>query len=139
VDDAASAFARGIRLYLLAVGTKIDAGFQQRLANAGLGVPAGGPDARAYVATDPASLAAAFADIIRGVVHCEFQLAQAVDPDVAATGTVTLDGTALRAGTEWALDADLRTIHILGSACDALKAAPDAIVDATFSCNPVVY
>jgi len=73
------------------------------------------------------------------VVRCDFQLDHAVDPDVAATGTVTIDGAALRAGTEWALDADLRTIHILGSACDALKAAPDAVVDATFACNPVVY
>jgi hypothetical protein len=139
VAAAANAFAHGIRLYLLAVGIKIDPVFQQRLANAGLGIAAGGPDAKAYVATDPASLAAAFGDIIRGVVRCDFQIDHAVNPEVADTGTVTLNGSDLRRGTEWELDADLRTIHILGSACEALKAAPDAAVDATFSCNDVVY
>lgn len=138
VAAAADAFRHGVRLYLLSVGTKIDAAFQQRLANAGLGVQPGDPDARAYTAGDPASLAVAFQDIMRGIASCDLALDHRIDPADAAGGTVTLDGSPLRFGTEWTLDADGITLHLLGDACDALARSPDAAIEAGFGCSTVI-
>lgn len=139
IEAARNASRSGIRLYLLVVGTKIDDTFKRELANAGQGVQAGQPDAVAYTATDPASLSAAFQDIIRGVVSCDLRLdGGMVDPADASGGIVTLNGKDLAFGTDWTLDADKVTIHLLGEACATLKSSPDPKVDAVFACGAVV-
>lgn len=139
VAAAKDAFDKHIRLFLLVVGNQIDATFKRDLANAGQGVQAGQPDATAYTATDPASLSQAFQDIIRGVVSCDLKLdGGPVDPGDASTGVVTLDGKDLTFGTDWNLDKDGVTIHLLGKACDQLKMSPDPKVDAVFACGSVI-
>lgn len=134
VTAAKNAFDKGIRLFLLVVGNQIDATFKQDLANAGQGRT----DATAYTATDPVSLAKAFQDIIRGVVSCDSKLNGQVDSGDAQTGIVTLDGTDLTFGTDWNLDKDGVTIHLLGKACDKLKLSPNPMVDAVFACGSVI-
>ena len=123
VAAAKNAFNNHIRLFLLVVGNQIDTTFKTDLANAGQGVQAGQPNAKEYPATDPAWLAKAFQDIIRGVVSCDLKLDGHVDPADGQTGIVTLDGTDLTFGTDWNLDKDGVTIHLLGKACDTLKMA----------------
>jgi hypothetical protein len=62
-----------------------------------------------------------------------------VDPGSAPNATVTLDGAPLTFGTDWTLDANGMTIHILGAACMTLKSTPSAVVDATFPCGSVIF
>lgn len=138
VAAAKNAFNKGIRLFLLVVGNEINNTFKRDLANAGQGVQAGQPDAKAYTATDPASLSAAFQDIIQGVLSCDLKLDGRVDPADAQTGIVTLNGTDLAFGTEWTLDKDGVTIHLLGKACDTLKMTQNPMVDAVFACGSVI-
>jgi hypothetical protein len=136
IDAAASSFTQHIPLYLLAVGTKIDPAFEQQLANAGQGVAKGQPDVAFFTATDPASLATAFQDIIRGVVSCDLAITNGtVNADDAASGTVTVDGKALTYMTDWTLDDTGTIIHVLGDACTALKNAANPTVDAAFPCG----
>jgi hypothetical protein len=138
VDAATKAFNQGIRLFLLVVGTKIDANFKRDLANAGQGVQPGQPDATAYTATDPTTLSTAFQDIIRGVVSCDLQLDGHVDPSDAQTGIVTLNGKDLAFGTEWTIDKNGMTIRLLGKACDTLKTSSNPTVNAEFACGSVI-
>src|SRR5262249_32765954 len=138
VDAATNAFNKGIRLFLLVVGNQIDSTFKRDLANAGQGVQTGQPDAKAYTATDPTSLSAAFQDIVRGVVSCDLKLDGKADPGDAQTGIVTVNGMDLTFGTDWTLDKDGVTIHLLGKACDMLKMSTDPKVDAVFACGSVI-
>jgi von Willebrand factor type A domain len=138
VTAAKNAFNKGIRLFLLVVGNQIDNTFKRDLANAGQGVQAGQADAKSYTATDPATLSAAFQDIIQGVLSCDLKLDGRVDPADAQTGIVTLNGTDLAFGTEWTLDKDGVTIHLLGRACDMLKMSQNPMVDAVFACGSVI-
>ena len=134
VTEAQNAFATGIKLFVLVVGNKFDDTFKQDLANAGQGVP----DAKAYTATNSTELTQAFQDIIGGVVSCDLKLNGHVDPGNAQTGIVVLNGANLTFGTDWTVDADGTTLHLLGKACDTLKGSTDPQVDATFSCGAVL-
>lgn len=138
ITAAANAFAKGIKLYLLSVGNQIEPTFAQALANAGQGVKQGQPDAKAYTANNSAELTQAFQDIIGGVVSCDLQLNGHVDPGTAQNGSVVLNGTKLTFGTDWTLDANGTTLHLLGKACDTLKRSTDPKIDATFSCGAVL-
>lgn len=42
-------------------------------------------------------------------------------------------------GTDWLLDMDGVTIHLLGNACNTLKSSPNPTVDATFACGAVIF
>lgn len=140
VQAAQRAYAAGIKLYILGVGTiKNATQHLQEMANAGQGVQPGQPNAKAYTATDPASLASAFNEIIRGVVSCDLKLNGMVDPGTAQTGSVTLNGSALTYGTDWTVDADGVTLHLLGTACDTFKSSTDPKISATFSCGAVIF
>jgi von Willebrand factor type A domain-containing protein len=139
IDAATNAFSKGIRLYLLSVGNQISTDFAKGVANAGQGVRTGQPDAKAYTATDPTQLAAAFQEIIRGVVSCDLKLSGQVDATDGQNGAVMLNGASLTYGTDWTLDADGVTIHLLGNACNTLKTTANPVVDATFSCGAVIF
>ena len=95
------------------------------MANAGVR-----PDRRNapyYTANNPAALVTAFNTIINGVISCDLTINQQVDPATAPNATVTLNGMTLTYGTDWTLDPNGMTIHILGTACTTLKndAEPD--------------
>ena len=42
-------------------------------------------------------------------------------------------------GTDWTLDPNGTTIHIIGAACTTLKSTPGATVNATFPCGSVIF
>lgn len=137
VAAAQNAFASGVRLVVLSVGnTAGTATHFQALANAGAGVQPGQPDAPYYPVTTPQQLTAALQTVIAApsAPTCDFRLTGAVDPGTAANGRVVLDSVPLTYGTDWMIDADRTTLHILGNACLVLKAAMNPTIDATFPC-----
>jgi hypothetical protein len=133
IDAAAAAYSKGIPLFLLSVGT-IDPVFEQKVANAGAGAPPG-TNAKAFKATNSDELAAAFQEIIRGVVSCDLNLNGMVKAEAASTGVIVLNGTTLTYLTDWTLDASGTVIHLLGTACTALKSSANPKIDATFACG----
>jgi hypothetical protein len=141
VAAARNAFRAGIKLYILAVSFD-DANARahvQAMANAGQGVQPGQPNATPYYATNPTELAAAFQTIIGGVVSCDLRLSGQVDPADAPLGKLTLNGMNLVYGTDWVVDADGITVHLLGNACTTLKSSSNPRVEGTFPCEAVIF
>jgi hypothetical protein len=94
-----------------------------------------------YTAKNPAELTAAFNTIVGGVLSCDLKLTGGtVDPGSAQTsGVVTLNGMTLAYGTDWTVDNDGVTLHLLGAACTTLKTTTNPTVDAAFSCGSVIF
>jgi len=143
VMAAKKAYAAGVKLFILGVGDGISTQHLQDMANAGAGVQAGQPNAPYYLGNDPAQLAQSFQAIIGGVLSCDLAISggsgQTVDPGNASAGTVTLNGTPLMYGTDWTVDANGMVIHILGAACNTLKASSSPTVEASFPCGSVIF
>lgn len=137
VNAAATSYAAGIRLFVLAVGNGIADSHLQNVANAGAGVTAGQPNAKYYVANTPSELRTAFEDIIGGVTSCELSINGTIDESQAQNGTVTLNGTVLNYGTDWEL-VNGDTVRLLGQACTNLKTAINPVVNASFPCGAVI-
>lgn len=137
IAAAANAHAAGIDLYILGLAG-LNTQFLQDMANAGVGVQPGQPDAPYYTANDPASLQAAFNTIINGVLSCDLTITGGtIDTTQAADGVVVLDGVTLVYGVDWIL-VDGTTIRLIGDACTALTTSPNPTVDASFPCGAVV-
>lgn len=142
IAAVAAAYTAGIRTFIIGIaGLKTQ--FLQDIANVGAGKPSGQTPncsgcAPYYTADDPASLAAAFNSIINGVVTCELSITGTVDPTAAVHGSVTLNGVLLTYGTDWTVDPNGKTIHLVGAACSTLKASPNPVVDAAFPCEAVL-
>lgn len=139
VQAAQRAYAAGIKLFFLFVGNDAAGDHPQQMANAGAGLDPVTGKAKFYVATDPTQLTQAFNDIVGGVLSCDLKLSGQINPDQAMNGSVTLDGRPLTFGTDWNVDRDGVTLHILGNACTMLKAANNPTVDATFSCGAIIF
>lgn len=143
ITAAKNAYAAGIRLFIVGLAG-LNTQFLQDMANAGVGLPTNQQPGCAgcapyYVADDPASLAGAFDSIINGVLSCDLTITGGtVDPTQACDGTVTLNGNTLTCGTDWTVDQDGVTIHLLGQACDELKASPNPMVEAVFPCGSII-
>jgi hypothetical protein len=139
VEAARRASAAGIKLFFLFIGDPAQArNHPQEMANAGAGVVAGGANAPFFVATNPTQLTEAFDTIIGGVVSCDLRLDTELDPADAPAGIVKIDNRTLEYQTEWNLDDDGITIHILGDACTMLKSATNPVVDAAFPCGSII-
>jgi hypothetical protein len=141
VAAARRAFTAGIKLFILAVSFD-DASARahvQAMANAGQGVQPPQPDATPYYATNPTELASAFQTIIRGVVSCDLRLSGRIDPADARDGELRLNGVELVFGTDWTIDPDGITVHLLGDACTTLKNSTDPRVEGTFPCEAVIF
>lgn len=140
-DSVAAAQAShdaGIDVFIISVGDDISQDHLQDVANAGVGLPIGGPDnAPFYQALNAGALSDAFNEIIGGVRSCTFLLDGEVDLDRADEGTVTLDGDPLVFGVDWQLS-DPSTLEILGAACETLLAGGQHDVAAEFECGVVV-
>ncbi len=111
------------------------------MANAGAGLPIGGPtDAPYYVANDPGELAAAFGGIIHGVRSCTFLLDGVVAEADWGRGDVRLDGTALPYNDPngWTLT-DGSTLVLQGSACTTFLEAAAPVLSAVWPCGTVIY
>lgn len=134
------AFARGIGMLIISVGSKVDEEHLQQMANAGAGLPlhATRPenDAKTYRALDPKSLDEKLRSIVDSVRQCSFTLDGKVrDP---ASGTVTLDGAPLVFG-------DKDGFHMLGgselvldgAACEKIQSGVKAL-HVVFPCASVL-
>ena len=139
VNQVASAYASAmqIRTFILGLNLQGSTAYLQAIANAGVGQTNG--NAPYYNASNPQQLVDALNTIINGVISCDLTINQAVDPASAPNATVTLNGSNLTYGTDWTLDANGMTIHILGTACTTLKNTPNAVVDASFPCGSVIF
>jgi hypothetical protein len=138
IQAAQSAYAAGIPLYILGVGTGINDTHLQAMANAGAGVQAGQPNAPYYLANTAAQLQQAFDTIISGVISCDLPLTSAIDPAQAMDGVVVVNGVTLTYGTDWIL-VNGNVIRLVGGACDRLKMTPNPMVNATFPCGSVIF
>ena len=138
VAAAQRAFTAGIKLFFLFIGNDVAGNHPQEMANAGAGLNPVSGRAPFFVATNPTELTQAFSTIIGGVVSCDLRLDSALDPADGPNGVVTIDGRTLTFGTDWNLDRDGITIHILGNACTMLKAATNPVVDAAFPCGTII-
>jgi hypothetical protein len=139
VAAAQRAFAAGIKLYFLFIGDDEAGDHPQEMANAGAGLPINSGNAKFYEATNPAELSMFLDEIIGGVLSCDLTLSRAVDPGDVGNGIVTANGQRLTFETDWNVDPDGRTLHILGAACEMLKNSPNATVDAEFSCGAIIF
>jgi hypothetical protein len=137
---AQRAYMAGIKLFFLFVGDATQAGdHPKQMANAGAGLDPVTGNAHVYVATNPAELTAHFNTIIGGVLSCDLKLNGQVSASDAPNGTVQVNGAPLTYGTDWMLDPDGTTLHLLGAACTMLKNATAPTVDATFPCGTVIF
>lgn len=137
VEAVEAAFDMGIRTYVISVGTDVSTGHLEDVANAGLGRGPGDPDAPFWVASDTDGLNEALEDIIGGVVDCRLTLDGSINPDLACSGTVSLDGSPIPCDDPdgWhVIDAD--TIELTGDACAELQGG--AALTARFPCDVVV-
>ncbi len=140
VDTARATFAAGISTYVLSVGTEIAEQHLQDMANAGAGVPDGGPNAPFYRATDQAGLRSALASMVEKSQSCTFHLEGDLSTAVVAKGTVKIDGQPATMGVDWTINAD-GDVELLGERCSAVKTGQHTL-SAEFPCvvngKPVV-
>jgi hypothetical protein len=130
------AFSLGIRTFIISVGEgTVSAEHQQAVANAGLGVQPGEPDAEYWEAGNDASLRAALTEIVGGQLGCDVQLNGSVEGGDACLGKVMLNGSMLPCDDPdgWELTSP-NTIRINGAACDSLKST-DFVLEVSFPCS----
>lgn len=122
IDAVSSAYASGIRTFVISVGTDVAEAHLQDLANAGVGNEAGDPDAPFYVAADIDSLVAAFNAIVAGLRPCEFPLGSSLPPELATSCSVTVNEVEYPFDDPdgWMLP-DTNTLGLQGEACDAIQ------------------
>jgi len=134
------AYAAGVRTFVISVGEDVSRGHLQELANAGVGVSAGGSDAPFYVAGDDEGLRDALRAIIGGELNCVVTLSGEIqDLDRACSGRVILNGTPLVCDDPDGWRAiDGTHIELVGGACDLLQSTPAATLEATFPCDLVL-
>jgi len=137
VGAVRNAFDLGIRTYVISVGSDIDMGHLQDVANAGVG-STGTPAAPFWLASDTASLSSALATIVGGAVSCNLLLNGTLDPSQACSGTVTLAGTELVCNDPNGWHAvDPTHIQLDGTACDMLLSGVTPL-HATFPCGVIL-
>jgi hypothetical protein len=135
VDAVTAAFQRGIRTYVISVGSDLSEEHQRAVANAGLGRTAGQPDAEFWRAGDDQSLRMALTEIVGTQISCDVSLNNNVTGD-ACRGTVTLAGAPLTCNDPngWQLT-DPTHIRLLGSACSSVMSDPTAVLSVSFPCD----
>ncbi|HEY0136866.1 MAG TPA: vWA domain-containing protein [Nannocystis sp.] len=137
VDAAAAAFAQGVRLYVISVGAEVSDEHLQDVANAGVGVGQGDPNAPFYKANDADALAAAFAEIVEGVRDCKLDVDGKVAEGGEAECVVSVNGEPVPYGTDdgWQLN-NPSEIELVGGSCDAIQDG-DVAVSIKCACGVV--
>jgi hypothetical protein len=103
------------------------------MANAGIGVSMGQPDAPFWQALDQAALQGAFQDILDAPRPCKFALDMPLDPAQAGTCTVEVNGTAVPLDPVDGWDpGDATHIDLHGAACDSIQMGT---VDISMQCD----
>ncbi len=133
------AFSLGVRTYLIAVAeeAELSADHLRDMANAGVGVTPGMPDAPSFRVNNDAGLRTALSGIVGGELSCIVPLKGKVTASDPCVGTVRLDGKVLACGAAdgWKLINE-SSIEITGAACDTLKTGK--LLEATFPCNTAI-
>ena len=131
-----TAFAEGIRTFVISVGSGVSDAHLQDVANAGQGNPS--TDAPFWVANDQSGLQNAFQTIINGFRSCVFDLDGAVEQKDWNTGTVTLDGSQLPYDDPngWRMNSNTE-LELVGDACETIKDGSHNL-DIQFPCGAVV-
>ena len=141
VAAAMNAHAMGIDLYMIGVGLgSVSMAHMQDMANAGVGLPVGGAvNAAYYEVGTQAALVAALSAIVGGVISCTLDLNGMIDPSMAGTGSVTIDGMTIQFGDPDGWDVvDSDTIILQGAACTTLGDGSPHTVEATFPCGVIL-
>ncbi len=133
-----NAFTEDVQTFVISVGNDVSEGHLQDLANAGVGVMPGDPDAPFYVPSDQAAMVAAFEEIINGVRSCVLTLDTAILPGQADQGTVTVNGMEIPFDDDdgWRVNSPTE-IELLGASCEAIQAG-DVEVTVEFTCQAIV-
>ena len=131
-------FGNGIRTFVVSVGTGVAATHLQNVANAGVGVVPGDPDADFFVAGNAMDLTDDIRGLVTGVISCELDTTNGtIAEDIACSGVVTLNGRELTCEDPNGWErVDDNTIRINGTACDELTSDGDAVVRGRFPCLP---
>lgn len=158
VTASANSHASGIDVFVLWVGALSNQGTKDHLkevANVGVGIdpsvgvpvpssenpadPAEG--APFWVGSDPASLEAAFQQIISSSISCEVQIDKPFDDRGKACneGDVRLNGNPLLCPTDWQVkdEPPYNVIELVGSACETFKSG-ESTFTAEFPCGAIV-
>ncbi|MEM9072617.1 MAG: vWA domain-containing protein [Myxococcota bacterium] len=134
------AYDMGIRTFIISVGEgTISEGHLQDVANAGLGVRDGDPDAEFFVAGDDDGLRDSLRAIIGGELSCVVELSGRVSLDEACSGSVRLNGRSLSCDDPNGWEpVDETRIELLGDACDELQSGPGSTLEAVFPCDVIL-
>lgn len=133
------AYEAGIRTFVISVGRDVSEDHLQDMANTGLGRRDGDEDAPFYVAGDDEGLRDALREIIGGELSCVVELRGRIDPSMACSGQVLLNGRSIPCDDPngWeAVDED--TIELRGEACEELQSGAGATLRATFPCEAIL-
>ena len=122
VDAARKAFDQGVRTYVISVGDDVSDEHLQDVANAGVGVGPGDPNAPFYKANDADALAEAFAEIVEGVRDCKLSLDGQVSEGGESECNVSVNGMIVPYGDDngWQLN-NPGEVELVGDACDAIQ------------------
>ena len=138
VDAVTAAYDSGIETFVMSVGSAVSEDHLQDLANAGVGVQPGDPDALYYVPADRAAMLATFEEIIDGVRSCVFTLDGQIVEGQEERGTVTVNGeTVVYLDPDgWRVN-DPSEIELLGAACELIQSG-DVEIHIEFECDALV-
>jgi len=138
VAAAQAAFAAGIKLFFLSVGSgTVSAAHMQDMANAGIGLPVGGTESAPYwQAADATQMASAFDAITGALLTCDLTVNGEIKPEALAGGVIFLDGNrlALNDPNGW-VSIDTQSFRLQGDACVQAKRAGGHSVTAEFGCD----
>jgi hypothetical protein len=134
------ALRAGIRTYVVSVGDEVSRAHLQEVANAGVGVAPGPPDAPYWVAGDDEGLRDALRTIIGGALSCELELRGMIsDLSRACDGTVLLNRAPVPCDDPDGWRAvDATHIELQGESCRRLLSTPDVVLEARFPCDVVL-
>jgi len=138
VAAAEVAFAAGIKLFILSVGTgTVSLQHMQDVANAGIGLTVGGAEnAPFWEAGDATQLAEAFDAITGALLTCDLTVNGVIEPEAIESGVIYLDGNRLDIDTADGWEPiDDTSFRLLGDACTRAKRAGGHTVTAEFGCE----
>ena len=142
ISETQRAYDAGISTYVISLaGDDMDLqAHLDEVANAGQGLArATDPPAVSYAPADTDGLRDALTSIIGGALSCILELnGRIVDPDMACSGSVLLDGTPLVCDDPdgWHV-VDETHIEVTGAACDTLLGTPGSTLTAQFPCGVI--
>ncbi len=135
LDAVMAAHAAGFPTIVISMGTDIEAGYLQLLANVGIGHMPGDPDATFYTVEDRGTLHSVLQELLASNRPCEFSMEDAVSAELAPSCEVVVNGAPVvyEDPDGWSLP-DPQTLSLQGGACDSIQSGL-ATIAMTCSCD----